>query len=48
MLIANGPWGKEYIKIFHSYLDLSFSVIHLNYNFEHWVNDGLMTVFFFW
>ena len=46
MLIANSPWGNEYIKFFHSNLDLSFSAIQLNYNFEHWVNDGLMTVFF--
>jgi Na+:H+ antiporter, NhaA family len=46
MLVANSSWGKEYIKIFHSYLDLSFSTIQLNYSIEHWVNDGLMTVFF--
>ena len=46
MLIANSSLGKEYIKIFHSYLDLSFSTIQLNYNVEQWINDGLMTVFF--
>lgn len=32
------------MDFWHSYLNLSF--LNLNYSYEHWINDGLMTVFF--
>jgi Na+:H+ antiporter, NhaA family len=46
LAIANTSAGDGYIHFWHSYLDLSFSKIHLNYSVEHWVNDGLMAIFF--
>lgn len=46
LLIANSVFGEEYISFIHSKIDLSFSGIALNYSFEHWVNDGLMAIFF--
>ena len=46
LLIANSVWGPAYMEFFHSYADLSFAGLELNYSIEHWVNDGLMTIFF--
>lgn len=46
LLIANSRWGEGYAHFWHSYLDLSLSGIELNYSIEHWINDGLMAVFF--
>lgn len=46
LAIANSAWGESFIHLIHSYADLSFSGVQLNYSIEHWVNDGLMTLFF--
>jgi len=46
MVIANSHWGESYIHFIHSRLDLSFWNIELDYSVEHWINDGLMTIFF--
>lgn len=46
LLVANSAWGESYTRILHSYIDLSFFNINLKYSVEHWVNDGLMVVFF--
>ncbi len=46
MIIANGTIGSDYIKILRSYIDLSFAGIELKYSLEHWINDGLMVIFF--
>ncbi len=46
LLIANGSYGEAYSHFWHSKLDLSFASVNLNYSVEHWINDGLMTIFF--
>lgn len=46
LLIANSSSGSSYIEFWHQYADLSFGPVALNYSIEHWVNDGLMTIFF--
>lgn len=46
ILIANGNASEGYIQFWHSYINLSFSGVDLNYSVEHWINDGLMAVFF--
>lgn len=46
LLLANSAWGEAYTHFWHSKLDLSFAGLHLNYSIEHWINDGLMTIFF--
>lgn len=46
LVIANNSGGSDYINMWRSYLDLSFSEIHLKYSIEHWINDGLMVIFF--
>ena len=46
LLIANSEFGAAYIRLIHQKLDLSFAGLSLNYSAEHWVNDGLMAIFF--
>lgn len=46
LLIANIFVGNDYVKFWHKYLDLSFSSIQLKLSIEHWINDGLMVIFF--
>lgn len=46
LCIANSQWGNTYIDFWHRYADLSFASVKLNYSIEHWVNDGLMAIFF--
>jgi len=46
LLIANSGAGEAYTHFFYSKMDLSFLHLHLNYSVEHWINDGLMAIFF--
>lgn len=46
IIIANSAFSTQYIDFWHGYVDLSFYSIDLKYTIEHWVNDGLMTIFF--
>jgi len=46
LIIANSPVGGSYVHFFHGTLNLSFFNLDLNYSIEHWINDGLMAVFF--
>jgi len=46
LAIANSSLGEGYLHFWHSYIDLSFAGLKLNYSVEHWINDGLMTIFF--
>jgi Na+:H+ antiporter, NhaA family len=46
MLVANSSLGPAYLHFWHAHLDLSFWAIPLDHSVEHWVNDGLMAIFF--
>jgi NhaA family Na+:H+ antiporter len=46
LIIANSSWSDSYDLFWHSYIDLSFFNIDLKYSLQHWINDGLMTIFF--
>lgn len=46
LVLANSSFGDGYIHFMHQELDLSFANVSLNYSVEHWVNDGLMAIFF--
>jgi NhaA family Na+:H+ antiporter len=46
LIISNSSFGDEYLHFWHAHLDLSFLAINLDYSVEHWINDGLMTIFF--
>ena len=46
LIIANSSFGADYIDFMHRKIDLSFAGLALDYSIEHWVNDGLMAIFF--
>jgi NhaA family Na+:H+ antiporter len=46
LAIANSDWGDVYSHFWHQKADLSFAGLKLNFSVEHWINDGLMTIFF--
>ena len=46
LTIANSSNGEAYISFMHQKVNLSFGAVSLNYSVEHWINDGLMAIFF--
>lgn len=46
LIIANSANGGDYRLFMQQKIDLSFANISLKYSVEHWVNDGLMAIFF--
>jgi NhaA family Na+:H+ antiporter len=47
LLWANSPWEASYTALWHSSLSFSFGNWWLSKPLESWINDGLMTLFFF-
>ncbi len=46
LLAVNTGMGDSYSGFLHNYTDLSVWKIRLHLSNEHWINDGLMTIFF--
>ena len=46
LLLANAFIGEKYLAFWHQHIGLSFAQIKLDYSIEHWINDGLMAIFF--
>ncbi|OSZ81191.1 Na+/H+ antiporter NhaA [Chitinophagaceae bacterium IBVUCB2] len=46
LLLANFFIGENYLDFWHQKMGFSIGGINLNLSIEHWVNDGLMTIFF--
>jgi Na+:H+ antiporter, NhaA family len=44
---ANSPWSGSYASLWHTKLGFDQGNLHLTEDLRHWVNDGLMTLFFF-
>jgi Na+:H+ antiporter, NhaA family len=47
MVLANGPLAAVYAHILHTPIGVSISSWKLELTLHHWVNDGLMALFFF-
>ncbi len=47
LVIANSPLGPAYEHLLHTELGIGTGDWRLEMSLVHWVNDGLMTVFFF-
>src|SRR5687767_13974979 len=43
---ANSPWGDTYQHFWHAKLSVDFAGHAFAMSLEHWVNDGLMVIFF--
>ncbi|MBA3655504.1 MAG: Na+/H+ antiporter NhaA, partial [Actinobacteria bacterium] len=44
---ANSPWQHSYEALWHSRVSLGFGVFRVEDDLRHFVNDGLMALFFF-
>jgi NhaA family Na+:H+ antiporter len=47
LALANSPWAQAYHDFWHIHLSISLGDWKLDHSLAHWVNDGLMTIFFF-
>ena len=44
---ANSPWSESYFSLWEHSLSVGFEGAQLTKSLHHWINDGLMVVFFF-
>lgn len=47
LALANGPLPQTYQHIVHTYISVGFGEWILKMALHHWINDGLMALFFF-
>ena len=47
LILANSPFAEGYLHFFHTKVDLTVGTWQLSHTIHHWINDGLMAVFFF-
>lgn len=46
LFISNSSLGESYIHFWHREAGFSVAGLNMNLSIEHWINDGLMTIFF--
>ena len=46
LIWANSKLSESYFKLWKHYVSLDFGIIQLKYSLSHWINDGLMVLFF--
>ena len=46
LLIANSPLSPQYNALIHATAEIRIGSIGLSKSLEHWINDGLMAIFF--
>ncbi len=44
---ANSPWSASYFDLQHTYIGVSWGDATFQLSLQHWINDGLMVLFFF-
>ena len=47
LVLANGPLSETYKHIVHTYISIGVGDWALKMTLHHWINDGLMALFFF-
>ena len=47
LILANSPLAEIYAHIFHTKLAITLGDFSINHSLHHWINDGLMALFFF-
>lgn len=45
--LANSPWSASFLAFWETPIGLHFGGLDFSRSFRHWINDGLMTFFFF-
>nr|HMP32101.1 Na+/H+ antiporter NhaA [Saprospiraceae bacterium] len=47
IVLANSPWGESYYYFWENRVSIGFGDHMLSKTLHHWINDGLMAIFFF-
>lgn len=47
LILANSSLAESYAHFFHTKIDLNVGSWELSHTIHHWINDGLMAIFFF-
>ncbi len=47
LLWANSPFSESYFHVWHTKVSFNINETGLDYSLHHWINDGLMVIFFF-
>lgn len=47
LILANTAFADEYADLFHTYINVEVGSWKLSHTVHHWINDGLMAIFFF-
>ena len=47
LIWANSPWKETYFHLWHTNISINIGENVLSYSLHHWINDGLMVIFFF-
>jgi NhaA family Na+:H+ antiporter len=47
LAVANSPLAASYDSLLHTYIGITIGTFQLKYSLLHWINDGLMAIFFF-
>lgn len=47
LIWANSPWAASYVHLWETKITISFGTFAISKDLLHWINDGLMAVFFF-
>jgi len=45
---ANSPWSDSYQELFETHISIEIgALLYIDESLLHWINDGLMAIFFF-
>jgi len=47
LIVANSPFYETYQHIIHTTIELDINDLQIKHPLHHWINDGLMAIFFF-
>lgn len=47
LVLANSVWADSYLAFWDSEFAITFGAVELSHSLKHWINDGLMGIFFF-
>lgn len=47
VIFTNSAWSAEFLKIWETPIGFRIGTLDITFSAQHWINDGLMTLFFF-
>lgn len=47
LVLANSPWADAFLGFWQTPIGFSWNGFELEHSLKHWINDGLMVIFFF-